>query len=142
MSKLNLLVIGLYALGALILVIWWLVLRGREDNVRAREKIVGQRECACDRRCEIINEAEDDLESRYNKVLRWMNDAVEMTSSYVVTDSDEFKYNTELAIRNVARKRIAYNIASDIINRFDPTEEKNEFGRTKFSYHFKVVEDK
>ena len=142
MQNFNIVTIVVYLLIAVIFVIWWLILKGREDYIKKRENIVGQRECNCDRRAELLDAAENDLEMRYGNATKWIADSVEFNASYVVTDSDEIKYSSEQAVRKEATKRIARNLVYDIIKRFEPKEEKNEFGRTKFSYHFKVVEDK
>lgn len=142
MEKLNLIVIGVYVLIAVVLAIWSLILRGRNDHINARERIVGQRECNCERRAELLDAADNELEMRYGNATAWIADSVEMNASYVVTESDELKYTSEQAIRNVARNRIAHNIAFDIIHRFEPKEEKTEFGKTKFSYCLRVLEDK
>lgn len=142
MQDINLIVIGIYLFLAIFFFFWGLILKGRHGHLETREKLVCQRECNCERRAELLDAAENDLDHRCGLVERWIDDSVEMSASYLVTDSDELKYSSEQAIRNVARNRIAHNIAFDIIHRFEPNEEKNEFGRTKFSYHLKVLEDK
>lgn len=62
----------------------------------------------------------------------------EIKSSYVVTGADEMRYNTEKAIYNVARSRIAHNIAYDIIHKFDPDVKTTEDGRMILTYKLKV----
>ena len=140
--NINFIVIAIYVFVGIFLFFWGVTLKGRQSHLNALEKLVGQRECNCERRAELLDAAENDLDHRCGLVERWIDDSVEMYASYLVTDSDELKYSSEQAVRNVARNRIAHNIAFDIIHRFEPREEKTEFGKTKFSYHFKIVEDK
>ena len=137
----NLIVIGIYVGIAAGLIVWWLILKGKQDFIKSRERIVSIRECNCDRRAELLDAAENDLEMRYGNATKWIAESVEFNASYVVTDSDEIKYPSEQAVRKEATKRIARNLVYDIINRFEPKEEKTEFGRTKFTYRFKVVEE-
>ena len=87
-------------------------------------------------------DAENALDSKFSLASKWIENAVEITACYVVTESDELKYTTEQSIRNVARNRIAHNVAFDLIHKFDPVEEKTELGSTKYTYRFKVLEDK
>ena len=60
---------------------------------------------------------------------------VEIHSTYVVTDADTMRYNSDKAIYNVARNRIAHNIAYDIIHKFNP-----EFDGEVMTYKFKIKE--
>lgn len=135
-------VTAIYVVVTIANAIWSLIIEGKEKDVKAREKIVSQRECNCDRRAEIIDSAERMIDERFSEAHRWADDAVMFSASYTVTDSDEIKYSNEEDVLDAAKDRIAHNIALDIVHRFVPKEEKTQFGRTKFSYHFRVVEEK
>jgi len=138
---LNFTIIASYSIIAVVLVVWSIILRDRQAFIKSREKAVGMREVACDRRCEIIDTAENDLEMRFHKITKWTTEAIRVTACYVVTDSDELKFQSEQDIRDAARKQLARNIAFEILKKFNPKEEKNEFGRTRITYRFKVLED-
>lgn len=65
---------------------------------------------------------------------------IEIKSSYVVTDSDLMRYDTDQAIYSVARSRIAHNIAYDIVKEFKPQKTKNSMGKTVYTYKFIVMQ--
>lgn len=63
---------------------------------------------------------------------------VDVSSSYVVTDSDAVRFKTSKEIYFNARKRIATNIGFDIVKHFQPEESLTESGKTKYTYTFKI----
>lgn len=62
----------------------------------------------------------------------------EVSSSYIVTDSDLVRFKTPKDIYFNARKRIATNIGFDIVKHFQPEESLTETGKTKYTYTFKI----
>lgn len=81
-----------------------------------------------------------ELESEQSEVKAYMESAEwkEISSSYIVTDSDVVRYKTAKDIYYNARKRIATNIGFDIVKHFQPEESLTESGNTKYTYTFKI----
>ena len=135
-----------FATGIFLTLLWVVesfLLKLKVDRIKDREMKVGQRECLCDRRAEILATAEDAFEQRRDRyVLKSGADMRRPSARYVVTDSDIMKYNSDNAIRNVARKTLAGVIAGDIIKAFPEPISGAENGRQTYEYRFKVVEDK
>jgi hypothetical protein len=67
-----------------------------------------------------------------------MEDAETMKASYVVTESDEMRYTSEERIKRNAKKHLAYTIANDIVNAFEPEESETAEGRRMYTYKFKI----
>ena len=136
--------LAIVILGAIAVVFFALILK-------ARKELLDKREVALAERLESFSKASDALiadqktfENRV-KLFKPLLDgtATELYASYTVTDSDTNKYNSDTAIKNVARNRIAHNIAFDLIRQFpEPQTERVEGGRLKYFYKFKVVEGK
>jgi hypothetical protein len=72
--------------------------------------------------------------------LKRLDPPTEITAGYVVTESDEMKYNTEKAIYANAKNRLAMTIAHDIVKKFEPEESTTESGRRKFTYKLYISE--
>lgn len=67
-----------------------------------------------------------------------MTEATPLKASYVVTESDEMKYTSAERIKRNAKKQIAFTIANDIVNAFEPEESETAEGRHMFTYKFKI----
>ena len=67
--------------------------------------------------------------------LRLKESPTEVTAGYVITESDEMKYNTEKAIYANAK-----TIAHDIVKNFEPEESTTESGKRKFTYKLYISE--
>lgn len=91
-----------------------------------------------DEREEKLNDQEELLKERFLVSAREECDYEIVQSSYVVTDADEMKYNSDEAIFKVARRRIAANIAGDIVHTVDPIESVTEGGKKVYIYRFKI----
>ena len=75
-----------------------------------------------------------DMLDRLEKELRESRDEYEeVRSTYSVTGSDRMKYGTDKAVYNAARKRIAQNIAGDIVRMFEP-----EWDGERMTYRFRI----
>ena len=72
--------------------------------------------------------------------LRLKESPTEVTAGYVITESDEMKYNTEKAIYANAKNRLAMTIAHDIVKNFEPEESTTESGKRKFTYKLYISE--
>ena len=77
-----------------------------------------------------------ELEKEERESEKW----TEVSSSYVVTESDLVRYKTPKEVYYNARKRIATNIGFDIVKHFQPKESLTESGNTKYTYTFKIRE--
>ena len=64
-------------------------------------------------------------------------ESVEVTSCYLVTESDELKYIRDSAIFNASRNKIAHNIAYDLIHKFPEPDVEITGGRRKYIYRFR-----
>lgn len=141
----KLIIIAIYFAAAAALFIWWLILKGKQDFIKSRERIVSIRECNCDRRAEILETAENEFDKRYGNIRPAQEESAEvqfLAAKYVVTDSDLLKYNSDTAIRNVARNRIAHVIANDLVRKFPDPIESIEGTKKTYEYRFKVAEDR
>lgn len=66
-------------------------------------------------------------------------DARPIKASYVVTESDEYRYSTEKLMENGIRKHLAATIADSLIREFGPPEEgTTPEGRKCFTYNFRA----
>ena len=104
----------------------------RENRIKEREAVL-----EADRR------TTQTMQEEYRKEivrLRLKETPVEITAEYVVTESDEMKYNTEKAIYANAKNRLAMTIAHDIVKNFEPEESTTESGRKKFAYNLHITE--
>ncbi len=77
-----------------------------------------------------------ELEKEERESEKW----TEVSSSYVVTESDLVRYKTPKEVYYNARKRIATNIGFDIVKHFQPKESLTESGNTKYTYTFMIRE--
>lgn len=107
----------------------WLALLGKEGELEERELALDKQEASLQIR-------EERNKEDFISLAQTEAEMTEVHSTYVVTEADEMKYNTDRAIYNVARNRIAHNIAYDIIHRFDPI-----WDGKKMEYRFKVKEE-
>lgn len=96
---------------------------------------VAERELALDKQEVSLDERELKNKEDIISLAESEAEMVEIRSTYVVTESDTMRYNSEKAIYNVARNRIAHNIAYDIIHKFSPSWDGN-----KMEYRFKIKE--
>ena len=139
----KLILIGLLVLAAVVLAVWSLILKAQRDNLDKREVSLNEMKERIDHERNILTSEQNALKERYAEIAPWVNGkALKLNASYVVTESDEMKYNTDLAIRNVARNRIAHNIAFDIIKQIPEPECHEVDGRKVYSYRLKVMEEK
>ena len=143
---LNFTIIASYLIIAVALTVWSLILKGRERYLTTRDKLVSQREANCERRAEILATAEDAFDEKVRRIKDYtppLRKRVKyLAARYIVTDSDLLKYNSDTAIRNVARNRIAHVIANDLVRKFPDPIESGEGAKKTYEYRFKVAEDK
>ena len=144
-------IIGLIVLGTLVLTIWTVALIGKQSALKKKETALDMREESIEKARESLEADQKFTETRWRdavqmekqlKQMACFTDAQTVDCSYTVTESDELKYSGETAIRNVARNRLAHNIAFDIIKKFPEPKVETVDGRTKYSYRFMVREDK
>jgi len=115
-------------------------------KLKKRKMALDQREIRIKEREAILEADRKTLQSvreEYLKELvrlRKLDPPAEITAGYVVTESDEMKFNTEKAILANAKNRLAMNIGHDIIRRFEPEESTTESGRRKFTYNLFISE--
>lgn len=136
----NLIIIALFVLAAVVLAVWALILKGKEDMLSKKEVAMEER---CDKllnQINLVNGDNDELASKLAVLSHKLDNAVEITASYTVTESDELKYSTEEAVKRAAIKSMRFAIANDISNKFDPALEQAADGRRRYVYRFKVVE--
>lgn len=136
----KLIIIALLVLAAVVLVVWALILKGKED-------ILARKEVAMEERCDkllnqinLVNGDNDELVSKLTELTHKLDNAVEITASYTVTESDELKYSSEEFVRKAAVKSMRFAIANDISSKFEPSVERVQGGRLKYVYKFKVVQ--
>lgn len=94
---------------------------------------VAERELALDKQEVSLEEREQRNKEDFLTLAETEAEMTEIRSIYVVTEADTMRYNSEKAIYNVARNRIAHNIAYDIIHTFDP-----EWDGSVMTYRFKI----
>ncbi len=146
-------IIGLIVLGTIVLAIWAVALIGKQSALNKKDTLLTMREETLEtakKSLEADQKAfEKAFEARYSfaiksaeRVERMLSEMETVDCSYTVTESDELKYSGETAIRNVARNRLAHNIAFDIIKKFPEPKVEIVDGRKKYSYRFKVIEEK
>lgn len=136
----KLIIIALFVLAAIVLAVWALILKGKED-------ILARKEVALDHKCDkltqendLLVEANENLEASVVELTHKLDNAVEITASYTVTESDELKYSTEEAVQRATIKSMRFAIANDISSKFEPSVERVQGGRLKYVYKFKVVQ--
>lgn len=118
----------LIAIIAVFEITWWCMLFGKES-------LLNERELALDKQEVSLDEREKQNKEDFITLVEAKTEMIEIHSSYVVSESDMMKHNTEKAIYNEARKRVAYNIALDIMHEFNPT-----WDGKKMEYKFKIKE--
>ena len=139
----KLIIIALLVIAVAVLAGWALILKGKEDMLAKRETAFEYEKEKFKTEYDIYVANRKTLETLVADYAPWVNGtATELNAAYVVTDSDLMKYNSESAIKNVARNRIAHNIACDIIKKFPEPIVYVENGKTKYYYKFKLMEDK
>ena len=139
----KLVTIGLIVLAAVALAIWTLILKGKQDYLNRFSVRLQEKDAKLTEHLNLLTAERKTLEENYREIAPWLNGtAVKMESSYVVTEADEMKYNTDHAIMSAARKRLASTIAGDIIKQFPEPAVDTKEGRKIFSYRLKVMEDK
>lgn len=115
-------------IGAFILLLYFAFLWKYDKELQKESDYLDKREAALEER-ERLNRED------YANLIHTEAEMDEIHSSYVVSDADEMRHNTEKAIYNEARKRIAHNIALDIIHKFKPT-----WDGKRMEYKFKIKE--
>lgn len=139
----KLIIIALLVIAVVVLAVWALILKGKEDMLTKKEAEFEYEKEKFKFDTDLLMAERKTLESSIAEFAPFVNGtAVELNAAYVVKDSDLMKYNSESAIRNVARNRIAHNIACDIIKKFPEPIVYVENGKTKYYYKFKLMEDK
>ena len=138
-------IIGLIVLGTIVLAIWAVALIGKQSALNKKDALLTMREETLETAKKSLEADQKAFEARYSsaaeRVERMLSGMETVDCSYTVTESDELKYSGETAIRNVARNRLAHNIAFDIIKKFPEPKVEIVDGRTKYSYRFVVRED-
>ena len=136
------LIIGLvvlFVVVAVILAIWSLILKGRGRLLDSQEAIIKDLKESVDKERSKLDADRAALDERYAEIAPWIKEeVVTLESTYIVTDSDAMKYTSGRAIKNVARNRIAHNIAFDIIKKFPEPNFEEVGGKCRYSYKFKV----
>ena len=132
----KIIVIGLIVLAAIVLAIWTLIIKGKSDMLDKREAKLKEESLKLQSMRDALTADEKTFDSLVYDCKNLMESSKEVTAAYVVTESDTMKYNSDTAIRNVARNRIAYTIASKLVKEFPEPKRDGD----KFIYHFKVLE--
>ena len=91
-----------------------------------------------DERANRISQEEEDLRVR-EREFRGLDIYM---ASYTETEADTMKYTTDALIESHARKHIAMTIAQDLLREYKPMEDTTADGRRRFSYKFKIKEEK
>lgn len=63
---------------------------------------------------------------------------VTVSASYIVTLSDEMKFNSDNRIRRNAKDQLAFTLAHDIVGKIEPDEGTTAEGRKKYSYKLTI----
>lgn len=138
----KLIIVALLVLAAIVLAVWALILKGKEDMLQKKEASLEDRNGRLSRENDMLIADREALRKKNWDMSQLFNSANEIFASYTVTDSDEMKYDTSSrAFIATVKNRIALTIVHDILRKYEPIiDEVN--GKTRYSYKFKVVEDK
>ena len=133
----------LFVLAVIGLAAWTLILRGRKELLDKREVALDAREEVIDNHQKALDADRKTLIERYREIAPWVNgEAYLFAVRYTVTDSDILKYNSDQAIRNIAKNRMGIVIANDLVKKFPNPKELFEDGRRVFEYRILMMEEK
>lgn len=118
----------------LLLVVVALLVYATIENFKWSSRLT-ERELNLDKQEVSLEEREKRNKEDFITLAETEAEMIEVHSTYVVTDADTMRYNSDKAIYNVARNRIAHNIAYDIIQTFEP-----KFDGEVMTYRFKIKE--
>ena len=141
---LKIIVIIVLVLVAVGLAVWTLILKARKENLDKLAVSIEAKMAVLDNRQKAIDADQESLIQRYREIAPWVNGEARLfTLSYTVTESDLVKYNSDQAIRNIAKNRMGIVLANDLVREFpNPAERIDEDGRKVFEYRLKVIEDR
>lgn len=97
-----------------------------KDELEEREEKLDRYSVRLDEKADMLDRLEKELNGR-------LDEYEEVQSTYSVTGSDRMKYGTDKAVYNAARKRIAQNIANDIMRMYEP-----EWDGERMTYKFRI----
>ena len=141
---LKIIIIAVIVLAAVALAVWTLILKARKENLDKLAVSLETTMEVLDNRQKALDADQKTLIDRYREVAPWVNGEARLfTVTYTVTESDLVKYNSDQAIRNIAKNRMGITLANDLVREFpNPTERLGDDGRKVFEYRLKIVEDK
>ena len=108
-------------------------------NIKYNASVV-KRELEVEKHIVSLDEREAKLKEDFLAIVEMEKQAKEIKCSYVVTDADEMKYDSEATIRSHAVEHLTKTLATDISYKFPPKESVTEDGRKVYSYKLKVYE--
>lgn len=139
---LKIIIIAVIVLAVAALAAWTLILKARKEVIDKLAVSLEAKAEVLDKRQKAIDADQQTLIERYREIAPWVNaEARLFTVTYTVTESDLVKYNSDQAIRNIAKNRMGIVLANDIVKEFpDPAERLGDGGRKVFEYKLKVIE--
>ena len=141
---LKIIIIAVFVLAAVALAVWTLILKARKEDLDKLAVSLDATMEVLDKRQKSIDADQKSLIERYKEIAPWVNGEARLfTVTYTVTESDLVKYNSDQAIRNIAKNRMGITLANDLVREFpNPVEKLGDDGRKVFEYRLKIIEDK
>ena len=130
------------AIVSVLAVFWNIRHNNRSDELDEREKELDELSLSLNERRNEVAACELQAERWYYSIKEEkdkIDNAKTHTASYVVTKSDEIKYDSEKAIIANAKNKMALTIAHDILKEIDIDVSTTEYGRKKYKCAFKVI---
>jgi len=117
----------------------WLALDNRKTRLQLNDyrRELDSREIELNRREEAVEIALEDMKKQSEELAMESEDCRQVKASYVVSESDEYRYSNEKLMANGIRKHLAATLADSLIREFGaPEEGLTTEGRKIFTYNF------